>query len=64
MHFWLKYAVCVALLARLSTPPRAMASVEEATGLLASTNTLLGDFCSKGGTVIFLAKEGATIPRN
>jgi hypothetical protein len=31
--------VCAALLARLSTPPRAMASVEEATGLLASTTT-------------------------
>ena len=50
------HAVCVALSARLSTPPRAMASVEEATGLLVSTTTLLGDFASKGGTAIFLAE--------
>ena len=32
--------------------------------MLASTNTLLGDFCSKGGTAIFLAKalSPATTP--
>ena len=40
---------------RVSTPTRAMASVEEATGLLASTTALLLDFASKGAS-IFLAE--------